>query len=122
MARLIEALPPGHWTGSYLPQDTGCVDVDEHGQVMPVGDGPPCDDLIEHCRLGQASLDAIDPDKLWMAPVGDGYAYYLIHSEEPLVISHIPFLDAYRAMPATLRGLARDDIEQERRFRQILGR
>lgn len=45
-------------------------------------------------------------------PVADGKALYLIKSEAPLVLQHIPFFDAYRIDPAMLRGLRLTDVRQ----------
>lgn len=45
-------------------------------------------------------------------PVADGYAVYLVTSEVPLKLQHVPFFDAYRVDPATIRGLRLDDVKR----------
>ena len=118
MAELIEALPPGHWSLGY---DKGCVDVGADGVALPPEQTHQCaDPWDEHMARERAAFEAIDPDRVWSSPVGDGYAYYYIHSESPLVLSHIPYLDGYRVLPPTIRGLRLEDIELDRRFQRLL--
>lgn len=45
-------------------------------------------------------------------PVADGHAVYLVTSETPLKLQHVPFFDAYRVDPATIRGLRLDDVKR----------
>jgi hypothetical protein len=45
-------------------------------------------------------------------PVADGYAIYLVTSETPLKLQHVPFFDAYRVDPATIRGLRLEDVRR----------
>ena len=56
--------------------------------------------------------------------VADGHAFYYVKSESPLILQHIPFLDAYEIDAATIRGLNREDvvelIRQERSLRSLL--
>ena len=56
--------------------------------------------------------------------VADGHAFYYVTSESPLILQHIPFLDAYEIDAATIRGLNREDvvelIRQERSLRSLL--
>ncbi len=44
--------------------------------------------------------------------VADGYAFYKVLGDTPLVLQHIPFGDAYEIPNAYLRGLERGDIEE----------
>lgn len=45
-------------------------------------------------------------------PVADGAAIYAVHSYKPLQIFHVPFLDAWHADPALIRGLTTKDVKQ----------
>lgn len=50
----------------------------------------------------------------------DGYASYVVKEDKGgrvLVIQHINFLDGYRIEDALIRGLRREDILQQLRFR-----
>ncbi len=70
---------------------------------------------VELRRL-QAAAEALDPDalvgKLIDFPVADGKAVYLVTSEKPLVLQHVPFFDAYRIDAAMIRGLRADDVRR----------
>jgi len=44
-------------------------------------------------------------------PFADGFAYYFIKSERPLILQHIPYGDAYQIPAAHLRGLRLEDIQ-----------
>jgi hypothetical protein len=52
--------------------------------------------------------------------IADGWAYYIVTSERPLTLQHIPFGDGYAIAEAHVRGLNRQDVllalEQDRRF------
>lgn len=37
--------------------------------------------------------------------VADGYAYYVVSQESPLILLHVPWADGYKANPATIRGI-----------------
>ena len=50
-------------------------------------------------------------DDILYFPVADGHACYLIVSRKPLVLKHIPYMDAYQEHPAFIRGLRLKDIE-----------
>ena len=43
-------------------------------------------------------------------PMADGHALYLVQSEKPLVLQHIPFFDGYAVDAAMIRGLRLDDV------------
>ena len=44
--------------------------------------------------------------------VADGKAIYLVKSESPLVLQHVPFFDGYRIDAAMIRGLRVDDVRR----------
>lgn len=54
----------------------------------------------------------IPRDRIVSFPVGDGNALYYLFSEQPLVLQHIPYGDAYRVDPALIRGLRLTDIKR----------
>ena len=45
--------------------------------------------------------------------VADGHAYYVVTKASPLEVVHVPFGDGYKALPATIRGLNRADVERQ---------
>jgi hypothetical protein len=51
---------------------------------------------------------------------GDGYAEYMVWSEKPLTLVHLPIGDGYRVEAALIRGLTvrevRGMVEAQRRF------
>jgi hypothetical protein len=47
---------------------------------------------------------------LYSHPVADGYAWYVVTSDRPLTLRHIPIGDAWTLSPATVRGLSKKDI------------
>lgn len=46
-----------------------------------------------------------------MLPFADGHACYLVESEKPLRLAHIPYGDAWHADASTIRGLRLQDVE-----------
>lgn len=59
-------------------------------------------------------------------PMGDGSAMYVVKSEKPLVLQHVPYMDAWQAWGVTIRGLRLADVramvESERKFRKLFGK
>ena len=59
-------------------------------------------------------------------PRADGYATYMISSQEPLQLLHCNFGDAYSIEPALIRGLIVEDLEpmvaRERSLRELFAR
>ena len=53
-------------------------------------------------------------------PRGDGYAFYEVVKDAPLTVAHIPYADAWRADPITLRGLRRSDVVERLRHDRAL--
>ena len=43
-------------------------------------------------------------------PVADGKALYLVTSDKPLTLQHLPFFDAYAIPEAHVRGLNKADV------------
>lgn len=67
----------------------------------------------------------VDPDgdltgALIRFQVADGYAVYVVSKHEPLTLQHVPYMDAYQADAATVRGVnkntVRSQIMRERAF------
>lgn len=61
-----------------------------------------CDEIIEN----------IPKNRMVGFPVADGQALYYIYSFSPLILQHIPYLDAYQIPYAHIRGLRKKDIER----------
>ena len=53
-------------------------------------------------------------------PVADGKAWYLVKSEKPLRLQHIPFGDAYQADCMTIRGMRLADVQEHVRRSRAL--
>ena len=45
-------------------------------------------------------------------PVADGAAIYAVHSYKPLQLFHVPYMDAWHADPALIRGLTARDVKE----------
>ena len=58
--------------------------------------------------------------------VADGYAYYLVVKEKPLILQHVGFGDNYQAHPALIRGLTladvNDQLDREERLNKLFAR
>ena len=46
-------------------------------------------------------------------PVADGKALYLVTSDKPVTLQHLPFFDGYAIPDAHIRGLNKDDVQQK---------
>ena len=57
--------------------------------------------------------------------VADGYAFYLVESEKPLVLRHVLWCDNYMVQDALIRGLrlvdVRDMLHREATMRRLFG-
>lgn len=60
--------------------------------------------------------------KVYKTPVADGYAEYVVFSGAPLQLIHLPIYDAYRALPATERGLKASDIKASLDWQDMLAK
>ena len=66
------------------------------------------------------ALEATIPwERVMSFPVADGKACYLVVSEKPFVLQHIPIYDAYQISPAHIRGLRLSDWRQEQRRKEF---
>lgn len=84
----------------------------------------PCDeDTLE--LLEADSKRALSRGKLkgylMKFQVADGLAYYLVTSEVPLTLQHVPLFDGYSVLAATIRGLTVSDINAMIKMDRILG-
>ena len=85
------------------------------------------DDQMQELRQLQHASDTLPPGSivggLLQFPVADGCAHYLVKHDEPLVLQHVPFADAYAIPAPYVRGLEREDIVAElgrrRRFNAL---
>lgn len=102
---------PGHWS---MAGEGGCIDVDENDATSTA---LQCKSYKEHYELQVASLDALRATgHLWWSEVigewGNGFSYYYILSEEPLVLRRLTASGRYEAHPALIRGLTMEDIRE----------
>jgi len=49
--------------------------------------------------------------------VADGYAVYVVSKTSPLTLRHVPYGDTYQANEATIRGVNKDTVRKELRWR-----
>ncbi len=112
MAQLSKTIAPGHWSvyDKHFKLACGCLDFETH------------------MKKEQESLDALTAksnealthgeckDYIYSQGIADGSALYRVVSTQPLVLQHIPYGDAYRILPATMRGLRLPDIQQAMEF------
>lgn len=45
--------------------------------------------------------------------VADGYAVYVVSKSEPLTLQHVPYMDAYQANEATIRGINKNTVRSQ---------
>jgi hypothetical protein len=68
-------------------------------------------------EINQRSLAAAKAGKavgtLLRFPMADGYALYVVTSEKPLTLQHVPFGDAWQAAAATIRGVTMSDVQAQ---------
>jgi len=50
--------------------------------------------------------------------VADGYAVYVVSKTNPLTLRHVPYGDAYQANEATIRGVNKETVRKELRWRR----
>lgn len=111
MAKLAQHPAPGHWKLAKGGTSIMCADVSQDGEVtFPA---LQCAKWDQHSvREGQSVAD-LPAERVWRTTIADGYASYFVVSEKPLVMAHIPDGDAYRALPATIRGLTLQEVKQD---------
>lgn len=68
-------------------------------------------DWNKYVKACDDALSAIPKDRLYHYPYADGQAYYYVVSFTPLVLQHIPYMDAWKLPEAHLRGLRLKDID-----------
>lgn len=118
MATLLKNPAPGHWSEP-TPEGMRCVEYGPGGERVPDEDVIQCCDFRKHLEREEKSLKALDPMMVWSTPIADAYAHYFIVEEEPrLTVRHIPYMDAYRALPATIRGLGMVEVLLMRRIKK----
>jgi len=107
MAKIIENNTPEFWkwSGSNWRETLDKQDV-EIERLQKVSDN--------------VNIDKTLINVLVRFQVADGYAYYLVINEYPLTLMHVPYLDAYRAHPALLRGLDKNDVRKQVKSRKML--
>ena len=105
---LIDRIPPRHWSTAV----DGCATYDNEGKV--IADSQCGGGFTEHLKLAQESFEKLSTEgKVWTTPMADSFAAYLIISLRPLVMAHIPYMDAWHAAASTLRGLRPYEVEAE---------
>ena len=116
MAILLKNPAPGHWAEFTHGAGLRCVEYGPDGRRVPDEKVQQCCDYRQHFNREEKSLKALDPMMVWSTPIADGYAHYFVVGEEPrLTVRHIPYMDQYRALPATIRGLGMIEILMMRR-------
>jgi hypothetical protein len=75
--------------------------------AMPSQDLP----IDEYIEKSEEALANIPADKLYQETYADGYAYYKVLSFKPLILQHVPFLDAWSLPARTIRGLTVADVK-----------
>lgn len=65
---------------------------------------------------------AIPWDRVMTFPVADGRACYLVVSEKPFTLQHIPVGDAWQIDYAHIRGLRLEDWRRQRQFKSLFAR
>ena len=112
MATLEDTLPPGHWDVLTQGFEQRCIDARPNGE-QPPGGTTQCLTCSQHNQKADDSIAQIPTSQLWRTPAANGYAYYYVSSNEPLVLRHIPYQDRYTAHPAMIRGITLGEIRQD---------
>lgn len=86
-----------------VPELTGSTDFKAYAKEV--------DELLEKLK-----------GRLYTYPVADGQAIYLVKSEEPLVLQHVPVWDGYMLPAAHIRGLKLSEIRNYLRAEEALER
>jgi len=67
-----------------------------------------------HHRMEETALKLVEArTTVFRHQVADGYAYYEVVKMAPLILRHIPYLDGYEAPAYVVRGLRKQDIEEQ---------
>ena len=111
MARLSNKPAEGHWS-VYVKADKGfemrcgCVNYNEHLKK----------EEQSFNALWAAHLEALAKGELvgvilsW--PYADSKAWYRVASTKPLILEHVPYMDAWQVEAALIRGLRLADVRQ----------
>ena len=120
MANLRDDLGvPGHWQGQH-----GCVEFDADGQELPRAEVRQCSSFKEHMDRESECIDVLTrQERIYRQQIADGYAYYYVHSEDPLDVIHVPYVGGYDLPAPHVRGLLLEDIveaqNRERGWREM---
>ncbi len=87
-------------------------------EAIAAGEWNPKEDFAAALAREEAFLAALSKQRkigsvvneVISFPRGDGYAQYVVVSEKPLKLMHLPFGDAWQADPITIRGLRLTDV------------
>lgn len=83
-------------------------------------------DWEKYYEAQNKAFAALDQSKIIKWQRADGYALYFVESMKPLVLRHIPYLDAWTVEPALIRGLRVSDVQQmmyrEKSLRRMFSR
>ena len=52
-------------------------------------------------------------------PIADSYAFYEVVKRQPLQIRWVPYMDAWKADPAWIRGLRLSDVQRQEQWDSI---
>ncbi len=66
----------------------------------------------DYAKRVDGLFDKIPADRVIRFSVADGYAFYYVRSEKPLVLQHIPYGDTWHVSAITIRGLRLADVKQ----------
>lgn len=68
----------------------------------------------ERLRLEETALKLVEArTTVFRHHVADGYAHYEVVKMAPLTLRHIPYLDGWEAPAYVIRGLRKQDIEEQ---------
>jgi hypothetical protein len=59
----------------------------------------------------EKALAEIPEDRLFFTGYADGNAYYFVESFKPLILQHVPYLDAWELPYAHIEGLSASDVK-----------
>ncbi len=111
MAKLSKTALPWKWAENPIPRGEG-----RHTWMMDESEA--MDALIARGATVDPDGDLTGAVIRWQ--VADGYAFYVVKSVKPLVLTWVPYGDRYQVDPALIRGLRLADVQQKVRSEQAL--
>jgi len=72
-------------------------------------------DVLDSMQKTSDAIDHTNPKAdltgaLLRWQIADGYSFYVVTKNSPLTLAHVPYSDAWRVQPETIRGVNRSTV------------